>query len=84
MATFLKALITIYSADITRAVDFYGRVLGLEETYRFLQHAVHRSSPNNSGLLPGRVLVESDSDLATDDGLSRQIKLAHSTLQPRE
>ncbi len=35
MATFLKALVTIYSADIRRAADFYGRVLGLPETYRF-------------------------------------------------
>ncbi len=35
MATFLKALVTIYSADIRRAMDFYGRLLGLEETYRF-------------------------------------------------
>lgn len=35
MATYLKALITIYSADITKAIDFYSRVLGLEETYRF-------------------------------------------------
>ena len=35
MATFLKALVTIYSADIRRAADFYGRVLGLAETYRF-------------------------------------------------
>jgi lactoylglutathione lyase len=35
MPTFLKALITIYAADIARAVDFYGRVLGCEETYRF-------------------------------------------------
>src|SRR5512136_2264442 len=35
MATFLKALVTIYSVDIRRAADFYGRVLGLAETYRF-------------------------------------------------
>lgn len=35
MATFLKALVNIYSADIRRATDFYGRVLGLAETYRF-------------------------------------------------
>ena len=35
MATFLKALITIYSTDIRRAMDFYGHVLGLKETYRF-------------------------------------------------
>jgi lactoylglutathione lyase len=35
MATFLKALVTIYSADIQRAMDFYGHVLGSAETYRF-------------------------------------------------
>ena len=35
MPTILSALTTIYSADIARAVDFYGRVLGFEETYRF-------------------------------------------------
>jgi lactoylglutathione lyase len=35
MAAFLNALVTIYSADIQRAADFYGRVLGLAETYRF-------------------------------------------------
>lgn len=35
MATFLDALVTIYSADIRKAADFYGRVLGLKETYRF-------------------------------------------------
>ncbi len=35
MPTFSKTLVTIYSADIRRAADFYGRVLGLAETYRF-------------------------------------------------
>lgn len=35
MAAFLKAVITVYSTDIAKAVDFYGHVLGLEETYRF-------------------------------------------------
>ncbi len=35
MAAFLKALVNIYSADIERSLDFYGRVLGLAETYRF-------------------------------------------------
>jgi lactoylglutathione lyase len=35
MATFLKALVNIHSADIQRAADFYGRVLGFAETYRF-------------------------------------------------
>lgn len=35
MATYLKALVTIYSAHITKAIEFYGKVLGLEETYRF-------------------------------------------------
>ena len=35
MAIFLKALVTIYSADIRRAMDFYGGVLGFKETYRF-------------------------------------------------
>jgi hypothetical protein len=42
------------------------------------------SSPNNSVLLLGRVLVENDSDLATAYGLSRQIQLAYSNLRPRE
>ncbi len=35
MAAFSKALVNLYSADIRRATDFYGRVLGLAETYRF-------------------------------------------------
>lgn len=35
MANYMKALINIHSADIRRAADFYGRVLGLEETYRY-------------------------------------------------
>lgn len=35
MVTFLTSLVNIYSADINRAVDFYGKTLGLEETYRF-------------------------------------------------
>ena len=33
------------------------------------------SSPNNSVLVLGRVLVESDSDVATAYGLSKQIQL---------
>lgn len=35
MATFLKSLVTIYSADIHSAAHFYGSVLGFAETYRF-------------------------------------------------
>jgi catechol 2,3-dioxygenase-like lactoylglutathione lyase family enzyme len=35
MATFIKSLVTIYAQDILKAADFYGRLLGLEETYRF-------------------------------------------------
>jgi lactoylglutathione lyase len=35
VATFLKALVTIYSTDISKAVVFYGHILGFEETYRF-------------------------------------------------
>ncbi|CAG0949001.1 lactoylglutathione lyase [Anaerolineae bacterium] len=35
MATFSKALVTIYSTDIAKTVDFYGHILGFEETYRF-------------------------------------------------
>jgi lactoylglutathione lyase len=35
MPTFSEALVTVYSLDIARAVDFYGKVLGLKETYRF-------------------------------------------------
>jgi lactoylglutathione lyase len=35
MATYIKALVTIFSADIQRAAEFYGNVLGLTETYRF-------------------------------------------------
>ncbi len=35
MVTFLKSLTNIYSTDIGRAVDFYGHILGFEETYRF-------------------------------------------------
>ncbi len=35
MPTFLDALVTIYSTDMRKAMDFYGRLLGLVETYRF-------------------------------------------------
>jgi catechol 2,3-dioxygenase-like lactoylglutathione lyase family enzyme len=35
MPTILNALITIYSADVANAIDFYARVLGFEEIYRF-------------------------------------------------
>lgn len=35
MVTFLKSLVTIYTQDIAQAADFYGRILGLAETYRF-------------------------------------------------
>ena len=35
MPTILSALTTIFSADIAKAVDFYGRVLGFQETYRY-------------------------------------------------
>jgi lactoylglutathione lyase len=35
MVSYLKSLVTIYSSDIQRAVDFYGHILGLTETYRF-------------------------------------------------
>jgi lactoylglutathione lyase len=35
MPTFLSALVTVYSSDILRATEFYGKLLGLPETYRF-------------------------------------------------
>ena len=35
MPDFIKALVTVYSPDISRATRFYGGVLGLRETYRF-------------------------------------------------
>ena len=35
MPTFTSALVTVYSSDIARACHFYGKILGLEETYRF-------------------------------------------------
>jgi catechol 2,3-dioxygenase-like lactoylglutathione lyase family enzyme len=35
MPTFLSAVTTIYSSDIAKATDFYSRVLGFQETYRF-------------------------------------------------
>ena len=35
MATFIDSLVTVYSENIARAMDFYGSVLGLKETYRF-------------------------------------------------
>jgi len=35
MATFHSALVGVYSFDMARATDFYGNVLGLQETYRF-------------------------------------------------
>ena len=35
MPTFTSALVTVYSSDISRAINFYGKILGLTETYRF-------------------------------------------------
>ena len=35
MPTILNAVLTIYCGDITKGIDFYGRILGLSETYRF-------------------------------------------------
>ena len=35
MPIFTSSLVTIYSSDIARAVHFYGKILGLAETYRF-------------------------------------------------
>ena len=35
MATYLKALVNIFTPDIDRSAWFYGEVLGLRETYRF-------------------------------------------------
>jgi lactoylglutathione lyase len=35
MPTFSDALITVYSPDIARGMHFYGKILGLQETYRF-------------------------------------------------
>ena len=35
MAQFLKALVTIYAQDIEQSAYFYGKVLGLAESYRF-------------------------------------------------
>jgi lactoylglutathione lyase len=44
MARFSRAVVTIYTTDIEKAVDFYGRILGLEETFR-----------HGSGDVPGHV-----------------------------
>lgn len=35
MPAILSALVNVFSADITRAMEFYGGTLGLTETYRF-------------------------------------------------
>ena len=35
MPTILSAVLTIYCEDIAKGIDFYGRILGLPETYRF-------------------------------------------------
>lgn len=35
MPTLMSAVTTIYSTDLARAAEFYGRILGLQETYRF-------------------------------------------------
>jgi lactoylglutathione lyase len=35
MPRFLKSLVNVYASDIVQSVAFYGRVLGLEEIYRF-------------------------------------------------
>ncbi len=35
MPKILSSLANIFSADIVKAADFYGRILGFQETYRF-------------------------------------------------
>lgn len=35
MPKILSSVLTIYSGDIAKAIDFYARILGLTETYRF-------------------------------------------------
>ena len=30
-----KSLLTIFARDISRSVEFYGKTIGLRETYRF-------------------------------------------------
>lgn len=35
MASFLKVVVNICSAEMQRAAHFYGHVLGLAKTYRF-------------------------------------------------
>jgi catechol 2,3-dioxygenase-like lactoylglutathione lyase family enzyme len=40
MAIFIKSLVTLYTHDILKAADFYGRLLGFEETYRFPEQGI--------------------------------------------
>jgi lactoylglutathione lyase len=35
MTKILSSVVTIYSTNMAKAVDFYGRILRFEETYRF-------------------------------------------------
>ncbi|MDE2126044.1 MAG: VOC family protein [Armatimonadetes bacterium] len=35
MPRFTGGLVTVYSENISRAMEFYGKILGLDETYRF-------------------------------------------------
>ena len=42
MVEFIKSLVTIYAQDIERSADFYGRIMGFEETYRFPFYFVWR------------------------------------------
>ncbi|MFZ1400821.1 MAG: VOC family protein [Candidatus Promineifilaceae bacterium] len=35
MPTILSAVLTIYAGEIAKGIDFYGRILGFTETYRF-------------------------------------------------
>lgn len=58
-----KSLLTIFARDIVRSAEFYGKVLGLRETYRFPPSGVALHIEFDAGR--HTVAVSSDAGLAS-------------------
>lgn len=63
MVHVLKSLLTIFARDIARSADFYGKTLGLRETYRFPRSGIPMHVEFDAG--DNTVAVSSDAGLAS-------------------
>jgi lactoylglutathione lyase len=63
MINIRKSLLTIFARDISRSADFYGRTLGLRETYRFPRDGLPMHVEFDAG--GHTVAVSSDAGLAS-------------------